>query len=115
QLQEVIEHREAALRTMVDTVQALLLVLDENCSVIQANPAVAHATGLPLEDIIGSDWLETVVPPHQHELAREVFHSLREHKGGASLETAVLRRGPLGELEERTVSWRLAGLSTEGQ
>lgn len=115
QLQAAVEHREAALRTLVDTVQALLLVLDENYVVIQANPAVAHAAGVRLEDIVGSDWIETFVPPRDRERVREVCRSLHAHDTGASLVSTIVRRAENGELEERSVNWRWAALHAAGQ
>lgn len=115
QLQAAIEHREAALRTLVDTVQALLLVLDEHHVVTQANPAVAHATGVPLKDIVGSNWIENFVPARDRERVREVCHSLHDHDAGASSVSSVIRRGQNGELEERSVNWRWAALNAAGQ
>ena len=61
-LTHALERREAELRTMVEAVAALLLVLDERGLVVQANPAVAAATGVPIHELIGLDWAERFVP-----------------------------------------------------
>jgi len=115
ELQTVIEQRETALRTLVDTVQALLLVLDQDCNVIQANPAVAVATGLPLSRIIGSRWVDEFVPPRERETMRAACDAARSKEGGHSVDTALLQHFPDGAIDERAISWRLAALCTEGQ
>lgn len=109
-LQSRLGSSEEALRTMVDTVQALLLVLDGDLRVVQANPAVAAATGLTSEDLEGADWLETCVPPRARSTAREAFASLRGDAAGVSVDGLITRRAEDGRPEERSISWQLAAL-----
>ncbi len=112
-LQAALERSEAALRTMVDTVQALLLVLDENCRVLQLNQAVVTATGRSAEEILGADWVESFVPPRDQQVVRSACARVREGRDGVGLQSSVLRREPNGTLTERAVSWRLSGLQVE--
>jgi PAS domain S-box-containing protein len=113
ELQRKLEQSEAALRTMVDTVQALLLVLDADCIVRQANPAVAVATGKPLDEIIGQNWVETFVPPREQADVLAKYRSVG-HGTSVGLESFVVRYGPNG-LEERSVSWQLSGLQVDDE
>jgi PAS domain S-box-containing protein len=107
-LQHALERSEAALRTMVDTVQALLLVLDEHGTVVDANPAVAIATGRPLAEIRGRNWIETFVPPRDREEFRRVCQAVASQRAGIGVDAAVLQEGD--GLHERVVSWRLSGI-----
>ncbi|MEM6296301.1 MAG: response regulator [Myxococcota bacterium] len=107
-LQSRLGRSEGALRTLVDTVQALLLVLDGDLRVVQANPAVSAATGLDLHAIVGADWLETCVPPRVRDELREAFNSLREHPGAVSIDGLITRQKSGGGVQERSISWQLA-------
>ena len=109
-LQARLGRSEEALRTLVDTVQALLLVLDGDLRVVQANPAVAAATGLSVEALQGADWLETCVPPRARQTAREAFSSLRGESEAVSMDGLITRRSAQGRLAERSISWQLSAL-----
>ncbi len=109
-LQSRLGRSEEALRTLVDTVQALLLVLDGNLHVVQANPAVAAATGLSAAEVVGTNWLETCVPPRARAALRDAFNSLREHPEAVSVDGLIIRRTSEGRVEERSISWQLAAL-----
>jgi len=109
-LQSRLGRSEEALRTLVDTVQALLLVLDGDLKVVQANPAVAAATGLAAEELEGADWLETCVPPRAREAARKAFSSMRVHPESVSVHSLITRRSPEAGISERSIRWQLAAL-----
>jgi PAS domain S-box-containing protein len=49
------------LRTLVDTVQALLLVVDDRGRVVQVNGAVARATGVTESELLGRTWVTDFV------------------------------------------------------
>jgi PAS domain S-box-containing protein len=109
-----LEQSEDALRTMVDTVQALLLVLDESNAVQQANRAVAAATGTPLSDIIGTVFADAFVPRRERAEFKAAC-AIAAERESASLESTVLMRTEGGGVEERSVRWQLAGLDVGGQ
>jgi PAS domain S-box-containing protein len=104
-----LERREAELRTMVEAVAALLLVLDERGVVVQANPAVAAATGVPVHELIGLEWASEFVPVADHGELGSAFGMTRAGRTGTTLEGRVLCRRE-GQVEERIIRWRLAGL-----
>ncbi len=111
-LQRRLGRSEEALRTMVDTVQALLLVLDEDLRVVQANSAVAVATGRALDEVVGTQWLDACVPPRAQAAFREAVSSLREHPEAVSVDGPITRRRSDGRFEERSISWQLAALGS---
>ncbi len=111
-LQAALERSEAALRTMVDAVEALLLVLDEGGHVVQANPAVTHATGVEAHTLVGMPFIERFVVAGEQEHMRRAVESVRHGTSGVSFEGRLQRNSPTG-IEERIIRWRLSGLPTE--
>ncbi|MBK6921548.1 MAG: response regulator [Deltaproteobacteria bacterium] len=105
-LQRELERREDELRTLVDTVAALLLVLDGDGNVIDANPAVAAVLLTPVETLIGQAWA-SYVPPRDRPALLEAYSQVRAGMG-ASFEGRVLRQHG-SHVEERVIRWRLAG------
>ncbi|HET6584502.1 MAG TPA: response regulator, partial [Nannocystaceae bacterium] len=111
-LQRALERSEAELRTLVDTVEALLLVLDERGRILHANAAVATATGVPLAELYGAEWIERFVPRAEHATVASTLERVRSGESGVALESRVL--GRVGtEVYEHLVRWRLAGLATD--
>jgi PAS domain S-box-containing protein len=108
ELQHALEDREQALRTMVETVQALLLVLDAEHRVVQANPAVAAATGRPVAQIVGQRWVDSCVPPRARADMQQALEEVRT-RTAVTTESLVIRTRKDGGIEERTITWSLAG------
>jgi PAS domain S-box-containing protein len=108
-LQAALEHSEAALRTMVDTVQALLLVLDEELRIVQANQAVVTATGASFGELLRAPF-EAFIASHDRVGLRRGCEQVKRTGGIASFEAAVVQRTEQGEVRERTISWHLSGL-----
>jgi PAS domain S-box-containing protein len=104
--------REASLRVLVETVQALLLVLDDHGRVVQANPAVTALTGVPVSELIGKHWVETFVPEAERAGVREVFQRLGLDQEHLSHEHRVLT--PDQARRERIVSWRYTLVRDKG-
>ncbi len=101
--------REAELRTLVESVAALLLVLDEDGLIVQANPAVAVATGAAPSELPGLPWAQLFVPASDRGPLLDACAEIRSGASGIELEGRVLHHG-VGGVDERIVRWRLAGL-----
>lgn len=99
---------ESELRTLFDTVDALLLVLDESGLVVHANPAAATTTGITAEELIGQPWIERFVPVAEQAETRLVLEQARAGDRGVAIEGRVLRSSA-GEIEEHIVRWRFVG------
>lgn len=104
--------REASLRVLVETVQALLLVLDHQGRVVQANPAVTALTGVPVRELIGKTWVEEFVPASERAGVREVFARLGLDQEHLSHEHRVLT--PDQARRECIVSWRYTLVRDKG-
>jgi PAS domain S-box-containing protein len=104
--------REASLRVLVETVQALLLVLDHQGRVVQSNPAVTALTGVPVSELIGKTWVEEFVPEAERAGVRDVFQRLGLDQEHLSHEHGVLT--PDQARRERIVSWRYTLVRDKG-
>lgn len=105
-LADKIQRREANLRTLVDTVQALLLVLDENGRVVQANPAVANVAGVSQGELVGVNWVQEFIPEADRGGLQDIFDRLVAGESAIVHEHRVLCRNHNGTPDERLVSWR---------
>lgn len=111
---EQVRIREQRLRTLVDTVQAVLLVLDHDGRVVQANPAATALTGVAVERLVGMSWIESFVPAAQQDEVLQVLRKANVEDGPVTHENVILRRGASG-VEERLVSWRSSPLEQDGE
>ncbi|TPV95248.1 MAG: response regulator [Myxococcales bacterium FL481] len=109
-LSAALRRSEANLRTMVDTVQALLLVLDSQGRVVRANRAAAALTGVDVGDLVGVSWGQTFVREQDRDQFAEVVAALvggqHEH---ASHDHRIVVEGAAG-LHERWISWACSAL-----
>lgn len=113
ELSAELERRETKLRTLVETVQALLLVIDANGIVVQANSATAALTGYPIEQIIGGPWVERFVHVDDLPGVERVFDRLAGGEADVSHENRILGRLPNGATTEHVVRWRSSPLRAE--
>lgn len=109
-LRQALELTEAGLFTLVNTVNALLLVLDEQGRVLQANEAVEDVTGVSIGELVGVSWFDQLTPEGDREEVRKAFLGLV--KGGEPM--TVQARISCGvhkdRQEARWVRWRAAAL-----
>lgn len=106
-LADEVAHREKKLRTLVDTVQALLLELDEHGRVLQANPAVAEVTGASPEQLEGMEWMPNFVPDSARDGTEYVFARILAGESRIAHENPIIS---LDGTRERTISWMSSAL-----
>jgi PAS domain S-box-containing protein len=106
-LSEEVMHREQKLRTLVDTVQALLLVLDSQGRVLQSNSAVTKVTGLLPEDLEGMVWIDTFVPKSERDEVLRVFSRILAGESRVSHENGVT---DVNGRHARIVRWNSSAL-----
>lgn len=106
-LSEEVADREQKLRTLVDTVQALLLVLDRQGRVVQANWATASVTGLSPDQLIGMEWIKNFVPEVERAPVREVFLRLTAGESGVNHQNRIMSKDGG---RERLISWQSSSL-----
>lgn len=92
--------------SLVELAQVVLVVLDREGRVRYVNPYGAECVGVPREEIVGRDWIETYVPARVRDGVRRSFDALVA--GGAlpePYENPICNTGD-AKAEERIVSWR---------
>lgn len=104
---------DSELRTLFETVGALILVLDDQGKVVHANPATATTTGVPVEALIGQPWVDRFVPLAEHAETNLAFEQARACDRGVALEGRVVRTSE-GRLDEHIVRWRFVGKRADG-
>ncbi|MEE9382275.1 MAG: ATP-binding protein [Nannocystaceae bacterium] len=113
-LSAALRESEANLRTLVDTVQALLVVLDADGLVVRANQAVARLTGRSVADLAGTSWVESFVSAPDRAGFSEAFRRLVGGEPAAgSQEYRVRLERETGALEVRWISWASSVLRLE--
>lgn len=96
------------LRTLVDTVQALLLVLDDQGRVVQVNDAVARAIGLPESDLLGRLWIDEFVVAEDRVGVDGATDRLQAGESVHGYENRIRGRTKDGNPIERWIRWDAA-------
>ena len=98
--EEALEHRERTLRALVETMMDGLLIIDHEGTVSFANPAVATITGLPLEEVVGRNAFQFILPEYRPVIEDQV----RRRQAGLSSTYEIGIRTARGEARTLLVS-----------
>ena len=90
------------IQAVVDTQDALVIVLDRNGRITNFNRACEDLTGFTREDLMGQPIWEHLIPPEVRESVQQVFSNLVEGRFPNSHENEWLTR----DGERRTIAWR---------
>ncbi len=69
---ELRKERDLA-RSLVETAQAIVLVLDTQGFIVDFNPYMEEISGYKLEEVQGRDWFSTFLPERDRQHLRELF------------------------------------------
>ncbi len=79
-LEELVDHRTEELRkekgfaeSLIQTAQAIVLVLDTTGYIVSINPYMEEISGYRLEEVQGKDWFSTFLPERDRNSIRELF------------------------------------------
>jgi PAS domain S-box-containing protein len=61
-------------KSLVDTAQAIVLVLDTEGRIVSYNPYLEEISGYRLEDVKGKDWFTTFLPECDYDGIRQLFN-----------------------------------------
>lgn len=87
--------------SLIETAQAIILVLDVEGCIVKFNPYMEELSGYRVGEIRGKDWFETFVPPREHESVRAVFRDAVAGKTVRGNVNSVLTKSG----EERIIDW----------
>jgi PAS domain S-box-containing protein len=68
----LVESRNFA-ESLIETAQAVILVLDIEGRIVRFNPYMERLSGYQLEEVKGKDWFSTFLPGENHDEIREIF------------------------------------------
>lgn len=88
-------------RRLLDTAEAIILVLDAQGRIVQFNRHMEQLAGRPLHDVREHDWFETFVPERDRARTRWQFKQTVAGRGVKGMVYPILVRGG----EERQVEW----------
>ena len=108
-LREIEQARgDARVRTLVDTVQALLLVLDGDGTILQANATVATVLGVSVAELEGKNWFDCCTYEIDRERARADFAQLVAGDQTLLETRERLSREGTSPSEARWIDWQSA-------
>ena len=87
--------------SLVETAQAIVLVLDTEGRIVRLNPYMEQLTGYRLDEVKGKDWFTTFLPGADHDRVRKLF---RKAVGGTQTRgnvNAILTK----DGREREIEW----------
>lgn len=95
---ELAEEHEFA-EMVLQTAEAVVLVLDPEGRIIRFNAYLAEITGHSLDEVREHDWFETFIPERERERVRQVFrNTLSEQRSRGILNSILTRSGRLKEI-----------------
>jgi len=101
QAEEDVRRTRDFLRSIIETAQTIILVLDVNGRVVSFNPYMEKICGYQLEEVKGRDWFETFLPESIRDEIRGVFRQTMEHNHtGGHVGEITTREG-----ESRQIEW----------
>jgi PAS domain S-box-containing protein len=75
QLEEALRREKYFTQNLIDTAQAILLVLDTEGRIVRFNPFMEDLCGYKLDEVRGMDWFSTFLPEQNRNRIKEVFRT----------------------------------------
>jgi len=74
-VEEALRQEKDFAESLIETAQAIVLVLDTEGRIIRFNPYMEEISGYKLEEVQGRDWFDTFLPERDRARIREVFRT----------------------------------------
>ncbi len=118
---EALRQERDFAESLIDTAQAIVLVLDTEGRIVRFNPFMEALSGYRLEEVRGKDWFSTFLSAQDHTRIRELFErAVGDIQARGNENPIVTKDG-----QERTIRWNdktlkdgdgnVVGLLTIGQ
>ena len=96
-----LEQKREFANLILNTADAIILVLDPNGTIVQVNDYFQRITGWTQEEVCGEDWFELCIPVRERERVREVFIETAQQMRSRGIVNPIRSRGG----EERQIRW----------
>ena len=74
--EEAVQRERDFAESLIETAQAIVLVLDTAGRILRFNPYMEEVSGYRLEEVQGQDWLATFLPERNETAMRELFRQV---------------------------------------
>jgi PAS domain S-box-containing protein len=100
-MHKLLRQERSFAESIVETVQAIILVLDPQGRIIRFNPFFEEISGYRLEEAQGKNWFDTFIPERNRETTRDLFlKAVNNIQTRGNIDTIVIRDG-----RERLIEW----------
>jgi len=101
QAEEALRKERDFSQSIINTAQAIILVLNPDGSIADFNPYMEKLSGYSIEEVRGKDWFKTFLPKHNHQQIKNLFtKAIFGIKTKGNINQIVTRNG-----EELTIEW----------
>jgi len=102
QAEELLRQERDFADNLIETAQAIILVLDAHGRILHYNSYLENLSGFPLTDMRGKDWMESFIPKYERERIRKLFKTAASGQQTKDNVNAIRTRSG----EERLIEWR---------
>ena len=102
--QEALQTNESQMRAILDTAQAIVIVLDGQWRIARLNSFARQLTGYDEEELLGRAWLDVLVCPQQRQ---QVAATLRQAMSGATPDETTVHVS-VKDGRECSIRWRMS-------
>ncbi|MGV8119070.1 MAG: PAS domain-containing protein [Candidatus Xenobiia bacterium LiM19] len=100
-VQEALERQRNFAESIVETAQAIILVLDPRGRIISFNAFFEEISGYRLEEVRGRDWFDTFLPRRGRAVTMDLFaEAINNIQTRGNIDSIVTRNG-----RERQIEW----------
>jgi PAS domain S-box-containing protein len=101
QTEEALRKERNFSQSIIDTAQAIILVLNPDGSIAEFNPYMEKLSGYSIEEVRGKDWFETFLPERYRQKTGELFtKAIADIKTEGNINPIVT-----GDGKELTIEW----------
>jgi PAS domain S-box-containing protein len=104
QTEEIRQERDFA-RKLIETAQAIILVLDKEGRIHQFNPYMEQVSGYRLEEVRGKDWFSSFLPESDRSRIRQLFLGVLNETDKGCVNPILTKDGV-----ERLIEWSSTSL-----
>ncbi|MBI3303292.1 MAG: PAS domain S-box protein [Deltaproteobacteria bacterium] len=92
-LEEVLRRERDFAKNLIETAQAIVLVLDTEGRIVRFNPYMEEVSGYRLEEVQGKDWFTTFLPRRDQGRVQETFFKVMSDFEGHNVNPIVTKEG----------------------
>lgn len=96
-----LESRKNFVESLVETAQAIVLLLDNEGRIVRFNPYLEEITGHRLSEVRGQDWCRYFLPERDQSRTREVFRQAVKGVASRGVVNAIVTK----DGRERLIQW----------